>query len=481
VPCVCRTFAITRLPPANLGNESILSAMRDNALAVGKGNSEGTRFKMTSSERQQRILSEVRELIQERLSNQTFTPGQSIVRYAGRVYDAEEVVNLVDSSLEFWLTAGRYAEDFENRIAEQLAGTDGILVNSGSSANLVAVSALTSHLLGERQLRPGDEVVTAAAGFPTTINPIIQNGLVPVFVDVELGTYVPRFETIAEAVGPRTRAIFMAHTLANPFPVGKLREFCAARGLLLVEDCCDALGSMHAGKPCGSFGIAGSLSFYPAHHITMGEGGAVVTADADYARAARSMRDWGRDCYCAAAENNTCGRRFSQQCGTLPFGYDHKYVYSHIGYNLKVTDMQAAVGCAQLDKLPGFVAARKRNFAALTEGLRPYADRLILPEASADSDPAWFGFPITVRNGSGFGRTDLTKFLEDNKVETRNIFGGNLLRQPAYQAIEHRVCGNLSNSDIVMNDSFFIGCYPGITPAHMAYMLETFATFFKSR
>lgn len=436
---------------------------------------------MTSPDRRERILTEVRELIVERLASQQFVPGQSIVRYAGRVYDAEEVVNLVDSSLEFWLTAGRYADDFENRIAECLDGTDGILVNSGSSANLVLVSALTSSLLGERQLKPGDEVITAAAGFPTTLNPIIQNQLTPVFVDVELGTYVPSFEAIVAAVGPRTRAIFMAHTLANPFPVARLRDFCRGKNIVLVEDCCDALGSKHAGKPCGSFGLAGSLSFYPAHHITMGEGGAVVTADADYARAARSFRDWGRDCYCAAAENNTCGRRFSQQCGTLPFGYDHKYVYSHIGYNLKVTDMQAAVGCAQLDKLPSFVAARKRNFQILHEGLRPYSDRLILPEASADSDPAWFGFPITVRKSAGFGRTDLTRFLEENKVETRNIFGGNLLRQPAYSGIAHRVQGELTNSDVVMNDSFFIGCYPGIGPAQSAYMLETFAAFFRGR
>lgn len=434
---------------------------------------------MGQSDRKQRILDEVRELITERLGAQTFTPGQSIVRYAGRVYDAEEVVNLVDSSLEFWLTAGRYADEFENRIAEWLGGTDGVLVNSGSSANLVAVSALTSHLLGERQLKPGDEVITAAAGFPTTVNPILQNGLTPVFVDVELGTYVPSFETIAEAIGPRTRAIFMAHTLANPFPVRRLRELCQGRNILLVEDCCDALGSTHAGEPCGSFGIAGSLSFYPAHHITMGEGGAVVTADPDYARAARSFRDWGRDCYCAAAENNTCGRRFSQQFGSLPYGYDHKYVYSHIGYNLKVTDMQASIGCAQLEKLPRFVEARKRNFAALKQGLLPYEDRLILPVASEESDPAWFGFPITVRSNSGFGRTDLTRFLEDHKVETRNIFGGNLLRQPAYQAIEHRVQGALHNSDVVMNDSFFLGCYPGLGQPQIAYILEVFAAFFR--
>jgi CDP-4-dehydro-6-deoxyglucose reductase, E1 len=436
---------------------------------------------MGSSERQQRILSEVRELINERLGNQSFTPGQSVVRYAGRVYDAEEVVSLVDASLEFWLTAGRYAEEFENRIAEQLGATDGVLVNSGSSANLVAVSALTSSLLGARQLKPGDEVITAAAGFPTTINPIVQNRLTPAFVDVELGTYVPSFETIAAAIGPRTRAIFMAHTLANPFPVSQLRDLCKAREIVLLEDCCDALGSQHANEPCGSFGIGATLSFYPAHHITMGEGGAVVTADPDYARAARSFRDWGRDCYCAAAENNTCGRRFSQQCGTLPFGYDHKYVYSHIGYNLKVTDMQAAIGCAQLDKLPRFVAARRHNFQLLRQGLAHYQERLILPEASPRSDPAWFGFPITVRQNAGFRRTELTQFLEEHKVETRNVFGGNLLRQPAYQNIEHRVHGELTNSDIVMNDSFFIGCYPGLSQAHIDYMLETFAAFFQTK
>jgi CDP-4-dehydro-6-deoxyglucose reductase, E1 len=436
---------------------------------------------MGSSERQQRILSEVRELIKERLGNQSFTPGQSVVRYAGRVYDAEEVVSLVDASLEFWLTAGRYAEEFENRIAEQLDVTDGILVNSGSSANLVAVSALTSSLLGTRQLKPGDEVITAAAGFPTTINPIVQNRLIPAFVDVELGTYVPSFETIAGAIGPRTRAIFMAHTLANPFPVSQLRDLCKAREIVLLEDCCDALGSQHDNEPCGSFGIGATLSFYPAHHITMGEGGAVVTADPNFARAARSFRDWGRDCYCAAAENNTCGRRFSQQCGTLPFGYDHKYVYSHIGYNLKVTDMQAAIGCAQLDKLPKFVAARQHNYQLLRRGLAPYEDRLILPEASPRSDPAWFGFPITLRLNAGFRRTELTQFLEEHKVETRNIFGGNLLRQPAYQRIEHRVHGELTNSDIVMNDSFFVGCYPGLSQAHIDYMLEAFAAFFRTK
>lgn len=434
---------------------------------------------MSNLDRRKRILSEVREFVTQSLADRVFVPGESPVRYAGRVYDADEVVNLVEASLDFWLTAGRFADEFESRIAGWLGGTEGILVNSGSSANLLAISALTSHLLGERRLRPGDEVITVAAGFPTTLNPILQNQLVPVFVDVELGTYVPTFETIAAAVGPKTRAIFIAHTLANPFPVRRLRDFCRQRDLWLLEDCCDALGSTHAGEPCGSFGIAGTLSFYPAHHITLGEGGAVVTKDEEFARAARSFRDWGRDCYCSGGKNNTCGRRFSKQAGTLPLGYDHKYVYSHIGYNLKATDMQAAIGCAQIDKLPSFIAARKRNYQALREGLLAFQDRLLLPEPSPESDPAWFGFPITVRPGAGFQRTDLTRFLDVRKVESRNLFGGNLLRQPAYQGIPHRVHGELSNTDTVMNDSFFLGCYPGLGPREIGYMLEVFADHFR--
>jgi CDP-6-deoxy-D-xylo-4-hexulose-3-dehydrase len=432
---------------------------------------------MTSDTRRQRILDDTRQLVADRLAEQRFVPGESPVRYAGRVYDGEEVARLVDASLDFWLTAGPHAEEFENRIAERLDGTDGVLVNSGSSANLIALTALTSPLLGERRLRPGDEVVTVAAGFPTTLSPVLQNRLCPVFVDVEVGTYVPSFAALAEAVTDRTRAIFLAHTLANPFPAAELAEFCEARGIWLLEDCCDALGSLHHDRPCGSFGVAGTLSFYPAHHITLGEGGAVVTSHADLARAARSLRDWGRDCYCSGGESNTCGRRFSQQCGTLPLGYDHKYVYSHIGYNLKATDLQAAIGCAQLDKLDGFVAARRRNFQALHTGLTAYTDRLILPTATPHSDPAWFGFPITVRPGAGFDRTSLTRFLEDRKIETRNLFGGNLLRQPAFQGIEHRVAGGLTGTDLVMNSSCFLGCYPGIGPAQIAYVLEAFADF----
>jgi CDP-6-deoxy-D-xylo-4-hexulose-3-dehydrase len=427
------------------------------------------------------ILERVRRFILGRLEGECFRPGESVVRYAGRVYDDDEVSRLVDSALDFWLTAGRYAEEFETRLGELRARPEVVLVNSGSSANLVALSALTSPLLGDRALRPGDEVVTVAAGFPTTLNPILQNQLRPVFVDVELATYVPSAETLAAAVGPRTRAFLLAHTLGHPFPAGELAALCRERGLWLVEDCCDALGSRLDGQLCGTFGALATLSFYPAHHITMGEGGAVLGADETLGRIARSLRDWGRDCYCSGGENNTCGRRFSQQLGTLPAGYDHKYVYSHIGYNLKVTDMQAAVGCAQLDKLPRFIERRKRNFAALRDGLLPYQDRLILPEASPGSDPSWFGVPLTVRHGASFGRTELTRFLEEHRIETRNLFAGNLLRQPAYQGMDCRVAGTLSNTDRIMNDTFFIGCYPGIDTAQIEYVLETFQTFMRRR
>jgi len=425
------------------------------------------------------ILDKVRQLITHRLDRLSFVPGETPVRYAGRVYDAEEVANLVDAGLDFWLTAGRYTEQFENDLAAFLGVSDALLVNSGSSANLVAMSTLTSPSLGSRALRSGDEVVTVAAGFPTTVNPILQTGLRPVFVDVELGTYVPRAETLAQAVGPNTKAIFLAHTLGNPFPVGVAQRICDERQLWLVEDCCDALGSLHQGMPCGTFGAIGTVSFYPAHHITMGEGGAVVTKYGNLARIARSFRDWGRDCYCSGGENNTCGIRFSQQFGTLPFGFDHKYVYSHIGYNLKVTDIQAAIGCAQLGKLPGFISRRKQNFDTLRNGLVSWSDRLILPEASQESEPSWFGFPLTIREKAGFTRNELTRFLEDHRIETRNIFGGNLLRQPAYRSIEHRVVGHLTNTDRIMNDSFFIGCYPGLKSQHLAYVLQVFTDFFK--
>lgn len=423
------------------------------------------------------ILDLVRQFQNERAAAQSFVPGTTPVRYAGRVFDAEELVNLVDASLDFWLTASRYAEEFENRFAEYFGLANCALVNSGSSANLVAMSTLTSPKLGARRLKPGDEVITVAAGFPSTVNPIIQNGLVPVFVDVGLGDYGPLPDRLREAVGPRTRAIMIAHTLGNPFDLDTVMELVRAHDLWLIEDNCDALGSTYRGQLTGTFGHLATVSFYPAHHITMGEGGAVVTNDEELARIARSFRDWGRDCYCTGGESNTCGKRFSQQFGTLPYGYDHKYVYSHIGYNLKVTDMQAAIGCAQLDKLPHFIARRKENFAALHARLAPYQDRLILPHATPHSDPSWFGFPITIRENAGFSRNELTQFLEEHLVETRNLFCGNLLRHPAYEGITHRVVGDLKNTDIITERTFFVGVYPGIGSVQLDYMAEQFAAF----
>ncbi|MGH7144980.1 MAG: lipopolysaccharide biosynthesis protein RfbH [Planctomycetota bacterium] len=423
------------------------------------------------------ILQLVQQYHDAQFGGRSFTPGKDQVHYAGRVFNGQELVNLVDSSLDFYLTANRYAEEFEASFAEFLGLEYAHLVNSGSSANLVAYSALTSPKLGTRRLKAGDEVITVAAGFPATVTPIVQNGQVPVFVDVDVGTYNAIPERIADAVGPKTRAIMMAHTLGNPFDLGVVTQLAKDKGLWLIEDDCDALGATYEGKPTGTFGAFGTVSFYPAHHITMGEGGCVVTNDEELSRLARSFRDWGRDCYCAGGENNTCGKRFAQQFGALPFGYDHKYVYTHIGYNLKLTDMQAAVGCAQLKKLPGFIAKRKENFKHLYKMLEPYQDKLILPRATPKSDPSWFCFLVTVRKNAGFSRNDLTGFLEQNKIETRNLFCGNLLRQPAFMDIEHRVVGELTNTDTIMNDTFFIGVYPGLGEAHLAYIGEVFQRF----
>jgi CDP-4-dehydro-6-deoxyglucose reductase, E1 len=354
-----------------------------------------------------------------------------------------------------------------------------LVVNSGSSANLVAFSALTSPQLKDRRVRPGDEVITVAAGFPTTVNPILQNRAVPVFIDVELGTYVPTVDAIEAAITPRTRAVMIAHTMGVPFDAKAVAELCRKHGIWLVEDCCDALGTRLHGQPVGTFGDLATVSFYPAHQITMGEGGAVLVEDELLARLARSFRDWGRDCYCSGGENNTCGKRFSQQFGTLPCGYDHKYVYSHVGYNLKVTDIQAAIGCAQLKKLDRFVAARRKNWAALGELLAPYQDRLLLPESPAGSEPCYFGFVITVRENAPFRRSELVGFLESAKIETRNLFCGNLVRHPAYEESEYRIVGDLRNTDVIMNDTFFIGVYPGMTDSHLAYMGEIFQRFMK--
>lgn len=410
-----------------------------------------------------------------------FQPGEDQVRYAGRHFDDQELTALVDSSLDFWLTAGRYADEFETGLADYLGLENVLLVNSGSSANLVAFSTLTSPRLKDRRVKPGDEVITVAAGFPTTVNPIIQNRAVPVFVDVELGTYVPSLEKIEAALSPKTKAVMIAHTMGVPYAVRELREWCDQNRLWLVEDNCDALGTRYDERLTATFGDLATFSFYPAHHLTMGEGGAVATVNEDLARIARSFRDWGRDCYCAGGESNTCGKRFGQQFGSLPFGYDHKYVYSHIGYNLKVTDMQAAIGVAQLRKLDEFVAARKRNHAVLAVGLKKHEAHLILHTATPKSDPSWFGFVITVRPEAPFTRLELVNALEAARIETRNLFCGNLLRHPAYAEIEHRVVGSLSNSDVITTNTFFIGVYPGLTADMIAHVLATFDGFVGSK
>jgi len=433
----------------------------------------------TASVLREQIAGLVRQYYQQQFADRTFTAGTDLVHYAGRVFDADELCNLVDASLDFFLTANRYSDAFEANFAEYLGLSHALLVNSGSSANLLALSALTSPKLAERRLKPGDEVVTVAAGFPTTLSPVIQNNLVPVFVDVNLGDYTAQVDRVREAVGPKTRAIMMAHTLGVPFDLDEIGEVARSRDLWLVEDNCDALGSRYRGQLTGTFGHLGTVSFYPAHHITMGEGGAVVTNDDQLARIVRSLRDWGRDCYCAGGENNTCGTRFSQQFGTLPAGFDHKYVYSHIGYNLKVTDMQAAIGCAQLTKLDGFVARRRANFDRLLTALRPFEDRLVLPRPTTHAEPAWFGFVLTIRDRAGFSRSEIVKFLEQSRVETRTLFAGNLLRHPAFQNIPHRVVGDLTNTDVITNRTFFVGVYPGLDDARLDYMISVFERFMR--
>jgi CDP-6-deoxy-D-xylo-4-hexulose-3-dehydrase len=424
-----------------------------------------------------RILELVTQYYEAQFGSRRFDTATDLVHYAGRVFDAEELRNLVDSSLDFYLTAGRYAEQFEASFAEYLGLSNAVLVNSGSSANLVALTTLTSPRLGDRRLKPGDEVITVAAGFPTTVAPIVQNRLVPVFVDVSLGDYTARPEALRAAVGPKTRALMMAHALGVPFDLDAAMKLVRQHDLWLVEDNCDALGSRWRGKLTGTFGHVSSCSFYPAHHITTGEGGCVTTSSDELAHIARSIRDWGRDCYCAGGESNTCGKRFSQQFGTLPLGYDHKYVYGHIGYNLKLTDMQAAIGCAQLAKLDGFIARRKQNFARLTEILTPYEDRLVLPNALPGSDPSWFCYVITVRPEAGFTRNDLTRFLESRRIETRNLFSGNLLRHPAFAGIEHRVVGKLENTETITTSTFFIGLYPGIGEPELGVIEDAFRRF----
>ena len=422
------------------------------------------------------VLGLVREYHKAAFTEQEFVPGQSHVAYAGRIFDAEELVHLVDASLDFWLTTGRFATRFEREFARFFGRRDAILVNSGSSANLVALSCLTSPKLGERALKPGDEVITVAAGFPTTLNPIIQNRLVPVFVDVTVPTYNIDVRQLEEAYSGRTRAVMVAHTLGNPFDLDAVTDFVRRHNLWLVEDCCDAVGSLYRDRKVGTFGDLATVSFYPAHHMTMGEGGCVLTDTPLLHTLSESFRDWGRDCWCEPGKDNTCGKRFDWQLGELPCGYDHKYTYSHIGYNLKLTDMQAAIGVAQLQKLPYFIEARRNNFRLLYEGLHDLQHLFILPEATPGSLPSWFGFPIGVRVGAGLSRDSVTRHLEQHKIATRLLFGGNLVRQPAYRDVPRRVIGDLGNSDFVMNQVFWIGVYPGLSREKIDYILSVFHT-----
>lgn len=428
-----------------------------------------------SSDRlREQIRSLVAEYYLDAFSQDQFAPGESVIPVTGKTFDAAELQSLVDSALDFWLTTGRFAAQFESEFARFIGVRFASLLNSGSSANLVAVAALTSPKLGSRRLQAGDEIITVAAGFPTTVNPIIQCGMVPVFIDIEIPSYNVDVRQLEAALSPRTRCVMLAHTLGNPFDVSAVTDFVKRHDLWLIEDCCDAIGSTYAGKNVGTFGHLATASFYPAHHITMGEGGCVLTDTPQLKTLVESFRDWGRDCWCDPGKDNTCGKRFEWTLGSLPSGYDHKYIYSHVGYNLKATDLQAAVGVAQLKKLPAFIGKRKRNFARLREGLSSLQEFFVLPEATLNSEPSWFGFPILVREEAPFARADVVRFLEGRKIATRPLFGGNLVRQPAYEEAPHRIVGDLANSDRVMNRLFWIGVYPGLTTQMLNYVVETF-------
>ena len=431
----------------------------------------------TADQLRQEIAALVEQYHQAAFPAKPFLGGISTLPVSGKVFDADEMQHLVESSLDFWLTTGRYAEQFETQFAKVMGMKHALLCNSGSSANLLAVTALTSPRLKKRALKDGDEVITVAAGFPTTVNPILQNRLVPVFVDVQLGTYDATMESIEAAIGPKTKAIVMAHTLGNPFNLDGVMSIAKEHNLFVVEDTCDAVGATYNDKPVGSFGDISTTSFYPAHHITMGEGGCVLVKSAPMKKIVESFRDWGRDCWCPPGNDNTCGRRFDWQLGELPYGYDHKYVYSHIGYNLKLTDMQAAVGVAQLKKLPDFIAARRHNFNRLYAGLKKFEEVLILPEATPNSNPSWFGFAITIRPGAPFSRLELVQHIESRRIGTRLLFGGTLMRQPAYTGMPHRVVGPLTNADIITDNTFWLGVYPGLNDEMVDFMIATVAEF----
>lgn len=418
------------------------------------------------------------EMYQEKaFPSKRFVPGETPIPVSGKVFDSDEMTTLVDSALDFWLTTGRYALQFERQLSRYFGLKHSFLCNSGSSANLLALSALTSYKLGVDGLKPGDEVLTVGAGFPTTVNPIIQNGMVPVLLDVELGTYNVDVTNIADAIGPRTRAIMMAHTLGNPFDLTAVTEIAQKHNLWLIEDNCDALGSKYNGQLTGSFGDIATLSFYPAHHITTGEGGCVLTRHSRLKPLIESFREWGRDCWCEPGFDNTCGKRFGWQLGELPFGYDHKYTFSHIGYNLKMTDMQAAIGVAQLKKLPDFVKTRKDNWQQLHDGLSDLEEFFILPTKTSGSEPSWFGFPITLKSGIPFTRNDFVNYLESKKIATRLIFGGNLTKQPAYKDVPFRVVGDLDNTDTVMTNSLWLGVYPGLSREMISFVVDSIHAF----
>jgi CDP-6-deoxy-D-xylo-4-hexulose-3-dehydrase len=431
---------------------------------------------MRATATRQEILLQVREYAAGNREEVAFVPGETHVPVSGKVLDPDDFVALVDSSLDGWFTAGRFTSQFERALARYVGARSAVFVNSGSSANLLALTALTSPKLGRRALRPGDEVITVAMGFPTTVNPIIQNGLRPVVVDIELGTYDAIPDMLREAVGPKTRAIMMAHTLGNPFDLGTVQELCKAHRLWLIEDSCDALGSTYDGQRTGSFGDTATASFYPAHHITTGEGGAVFVKSPLVRKQVESFRDWGRDCYCETGHDNTCLRRFEWQLGGLPAGYDHKYTYSHIGYNLKATEMQAALGLSQLAKLDSFVVQRRANFNYLYSRLSG-TEGLLLPRATPRSEPSWFGFPITLHPDHPVNREELLRFLDNRRIGTRLMFAGNIVRQPAYLDVDFRIVGNLANTDVAMRRSFWVGVYPGLTQPMLDYIADSIIEF----
>ena len=434
---------------------------------------------MNKDELREKILALVEQFGELSLENTYFKKGESVIPPSGKVIGGNELKFMTDAVLDAWLTTGRFNEQFEFNLAKYLGVKYALSTNSGSSANLLAFTALTSPKLAERQIKPGDEIITVAAGFPTTVNPILQNGCIPVFVDVEIPTYNINVEFLEQAYSSKTKAIMLAHTLGNPYNLNAVKEFTEKYNLWLIEDCCDALGTEYEGKKVGTFGDIATLSFYPAHHITMGEGGAVLTNSSKLRKIIESYRDWGRDCYCKPGCDNTCKNRFSRQFGGLPEGYDHKYTYSHLGYNLKITDMQAACGVAQLERINEFVEARKDNFIYLSKKLENLSDYLVLPEATDNSEPSWFGYPITIKDKS-VKRVSLLEFLDENKIGTRLLFAGNLTRQPYFKSFNYRVIGDLENTDKIMNQTFWVGVYPGISIEMMDFMSEKLIEFFRN-